>query len=71
MSEFSDKIRTIGFVTSRGQRRSADVTNDDGQVVGLSHVDDLGNVVTEYTDRQDVTIRTATVAAGSKVLETS
>ena len=71
MSEFADKIRTIGFVSCRPNRRAVSVTDDDGKIVGVEIVDGFGNSVTEYVDRQDVTIRTATVQSGSSVLETS
>ena len=70
MSEFSDKAKTIGFSRGRG-RRPVSVRNGDGHVIGVETTDGLGNVVTEYADRQDVTIRAATVRAAGTALEAS
>lgn len=56
MSEFSDKIRTIGVIG----RRTRDTVTSGRTASGESFkktTDELGNTITEYTERQDVTIR--------------
>jgi hypothetical protein len=62
MSEFADKVRSLGVVS----RRTRDVVRDgrrperDGVDAGQrckSTKDELGNVVVESSNRQDVTIR--------------
>lgn len=56
MSEFSDKVRTIGVIG----RRTRDVVTSGKTASGESFkatTDELGNTVTEYSERQDVTIR--------------
>jgi len=39
----------------------------DGRPVGAARRDEVGNIVTEYDNRQDVTIQAATVQVSSNV----
>lgn len=64
MSEFSDKIRTLGIIGSRPPRVT-EGRDQQGRRYRAT-TDDLGNVTTEYDDRQDVTIRAATVTATTR-----
>lgn len=56
MSEFSDKVKTIGVIGQRTRSSVVSGKTEDGESF-KSTVDELGNTVTEYAERQDVTIR--------------
>lgn len=70
MTEFADKLKTIGFL-SRGRTRSREQTGREHPDSGKAFkavTDELGNVVTEHSDpgsgvscRQDVEVRPDTV----------
>ena len=70
MTEFADKLKTIGFL-SRGRTRSREQSGREHPDSGKPYkavTDELGNVVTEHSDpgsgvscRQDVEVRPDTV----------
>jgi hypothetical protein len=66
MSEFADKVRTLSVRRSSGKRVVV-VRDMDGRPVGAARRDEVGNIVTEYDNRQDVTIQAATVQVSSNV----
>lgn len=65
MSEFSDKIRTIGVIGSCSRPHATDGRDQQGRRYRAT-TDELGNTTTEYDDHQDVTIRAATVTATTR-----
>lgn len=62
MSNFGDKIKTIGFVRSSTRTRpSATSGMDSSGRRYLAVTDELGNTVTEWDDHQDVTIQASPI----------
>lgn len=71
MSEFSDKIKTIGVLRG-GRTRSRETSgreHPDSRLPYKAVTDELGNTVTEHSEpgsgvacRQDVTIRPGTIS---------
>jgi hypothetical protein len=60
MSEFADKIRTLGIIGSTPPART--IRNPDGRSIGVSRTDDNNAVVTERDSGTDVTIRPRSVS---------
>lgn len=56
MSEFSDKIKTIGVIGRRTRDTVTSGRTESGEPFKKT-TDELGNTITEYAERQDVTIR--------------
>jgi hypothetical protein len=55
MSDFSDKVRTVGVVGRTPTSR--DVRDGDGRLVGRETVDENNTIITERDNGVDVTIR--------------
>lgn len=75
MSDFADKVRSLGVISRRtrpivreGRRDERDPGVDAGQRT-KSTTDELGNTVTESANRQDVTIRAPHVRVGIQQTE--
>jgi len=56
MSEFGDKVKTIAIIGCRTRPKVTSGTTKTGEPFKAT-TDELGNTVTEYAERQDVTIR--------------
>lgn len=76
MSEFADKVRSLGYLSrgrtrprvTEGRRSERDPGVDAGQRT-KSTTDELGNTVTESSNRQDVMIRAPHVRVGIQQTE--
>lgn len=55
MSDFSDKVRTVGMIG--GTPTSRDVRDSDGKLIGRQTVDENNTIITERDTGVDVTIR--------------
>jgi hypothetical protein len=57
-----DKLLSIGILGQRTRDRVDQVRDESGRPVGKAVTDQLGNTVTTFDERQDVTIRPEAVA---------